>query len=224
MCGGPSRQEVDIQKKQADYYDVMTQQAKEVFGEANQVFKDLQSAFAPIVAAGPNQEGFSPEEKTAMMTEATEGTAQTYNKAAKALGQQVASEGGGNAYIPNGANEQLKEELLNSAAANESANKNAIIQKDYDIGRANFMQAAGVLGGATGTFNPATGMSGEATNAGGAAAKTAEDITQANNSWMNMVGGVLGGIGGAVVSGGMSNLGRGAGFFGGNAPAPSGGH
>lgn len=221
MCGASSQQK-QMFNAQSAFYTTMTNEAQTVFGEASKVFQDLQNAFAPIVAAGPNQEGYSPEEKTAMMTEATEGTANTYNKAAKALGEQIASEGGGNAYIPNGANEQLKEQVLTSAAANESAIKNNIIQKDYDVGRQNFMAAAGVLGGATGVYNPATGVAGAANSAGSAASETANQIAQADNSWMTAVGGALGGIGGAVVSGGMSNLGKGVGFFGGNAPSPGG--
>lgn len=220
MCGGPSRQQVETFNAQMDFYNTMTTQARTVFGNALSVFDALNRAFAPIVAAGPNQEGFSPEEKTALMTQATEGTGQTYAHAAKALGEQVASQGGGNLYIPSGANDQLKEELLSSAAANEAAQKTSIIAKDYDIGRQNFYSAAGILGGATGTYNPATGMATSATGAGSAASQTANEITQANNSWMNMVGSVLGGIGGSVVSGGMSNLGSGVGFFGQNAPAP----
>lgn len=221
MCCGASSQMKQIGSEQSSFFQQLTQQAGSVFGKASGVFNDLVKTFTPVVAAGPNQEGFSGAEKTAMFTMANEGTAQTYNKASAALEKGLAARGGGNAYIPSGADDQLRETLASSAAAQESNAKNQIVQEDYATGRDNWLKAAAGLSGATNVFNPVTGMNDSATSAGNAAEKTENEIQQADNSWVGAVTGMAGGILGSVATGGMKNLGAGVGFFGQNAPAPT---
>lgn len=214
MCGATSLMKT-IGGEQSQFFTTLMQQAQTVFGNASSVFQDLKNTFSPILAAGPNQEGFSGAEKTALNSQVTEGTANTYAKASTALSEQQAAKGGGNSSIPSGADQQQKEQLAASAAASESGQKLAVEQADYEQGRQNWVTAAQGLSGATSVFNPATGAAGAATQGGGAAASTANDISQADNSWANAAFGALGQVGGAVVSGGMSNLGKGKGFFGG---------
>jgi hypothetical protein len=209
MCGA-SKQQTQIEQAQANFYNVMTQQAQAVFGQASAIFKDLQAAFAPIVAAGPNQEGFSAAEKQNMDNEIINGTGQAYNKAANAVNAQIASEGGGDTAIINGQDNAIRAGLASSAASQEASEREQVVAADYATGRQNFFNAAGVLSGATGVFNPATGMANAATSAGSAAANTADQIAQENNSWVNATIGALGGVAGAAMTGGM-NLGKGGG-------------
>ena len=62
MCGASSQQK-QIEQAQSNYYNTLTQQANQIFGYASSIFNELQSTFAPILAKGPNQEGFSDAEK-----------------------------------------------------------------------------------------------------------------------------------------------------------------
>lgn len=197
MCGASSQQ-TQIEASQQKYYDTMTQEAQQVFGESTSLFKDLTAAFEPILAAGPNQEGFSAAEKAALNTQATEGVAQNYQSAAKAIAEQQAAEGGGNEFVPSGQNAEIKAEVAMSAAQQESAEQTNITEADYATGRSNFLTAAQELSSAAGVFNPATGISGAATSSGEAASKTASDIATANNSWLNAAIGAVGGVAGAV--------------------------
>jgi hypothetical protein len=218
MCGASSQQ-TQIEAQQAQYYSVLTQQAQQEFGQASKVFNDLYTAMAPIVAAGPNQQGFSAPELSSLNESAITGTSQAYTNAAQAVRQQQAA-AGGREFIPSGATMQQNEIVAAQAAGQESSELNQIQQANYATGRQNYFTAAGDLAASTGTYNPATGAAGAANQSGEAAATTANQIAQENNSWMQAVSGALGGIAGGVVSGGMSNLGKGVGFFGGNAPPP----
>jgi hypothetical protein len=99
----------------------------------------------------------------------------------------------------------LNQQLASSAAGALSSEQLGITQANYAQGRANFGEAASALGGTAGLLNP-EGMAGQATSAGNAAANTANQIAQENNSWMGAVGGVLGGISGSTSSGASFGL------------------
>lgn len=210
MCGA-TKQQKDIASQQSSFFTTMTQQAQQVFGAASGVFKDLVNTFAPVVAAGPNQEGFSGAEKTAMTTVARDSTANAYKNADKALESQIAARGGGNQYIPSGADDQMREQLAAAAAESQSNKELNITQEDYAQGRQNWAEATRGLAGAPGVFGTATGAGSAATGAGGAAEQGANDVAMADNSWVNATIGAIGGVAGAAASGGMSHLGHGGG-------------
>lgn len=198
MCGAPSGLK-NAAANMSDFFGTMVNQAKTVFGATSGVFKDLYNTFAPTVAAGPNQEGFSQAEKTAMETQVTEGTGAAYEHAAKALGEKQAAAGGGNVYIPKGQDEQMQEEVATKAAEQESQQRLGITEQNYAVGRQNYDFAAQALAGAPSVFNPATSAGGAATGAGEGAVGAENDVAQADNSFTNaLVGGVMGVAGAAA--------------------------
>lgn len=214
MCGASSEQK-DTYKQQSQLFGQMKDQATQVFGKSTNVFTDLFDAFSPVVAAGPNQEGFSAAEKSALQSQAITQTGVSYENARKAVGERIAAQGGGNMALPSGASIGAEVELANAGAAQTAGQLGEIERADYATGRDNFFKASQGLNGSTEVFNPSTGAGNAATGAGSAAASTANEISQANNSWMTAVSGALGGVAGAVATGGMSNLGKGLTFFGG---------
>jgi hypothetical protein len=216
MCGADKSQK-QIEQQQQQNFQTLTNQAQQIFGNSSQIFKDLTSSFSPIVAAGPGQSGFTPAELATLQSQAITRSGIAYRNAAQAAGSNAAGFAGGNTFLPSGATAQMQANIA-EAGAGETANELANIDiQNAQLGRENWLQAAGVLGGATNVFNPSTSASGQATGAGEAAANTANQIAQANNSWMNALGGAIGQIGGAAVTGGLSKLGSG----GGAQPAPS---
>lgn len=190
MCGASNEQK-DIEHSQAAFYDELTKEYSTVFGKNQDILASLTKAFQPILDAGINQRGFSDEERQNLNSQAVTGTGQNYAKASAALGSIQGAEGGGTAYIPSGAKHQQQAQLAESAAANESNIQSNIVAADYATGRQNYFQAAGALGGVAGELNP-VGYANAATGAGNAAANTANQITEAGNSWMSLVGGALG--------------------------------
>ena len=193
MCGASSQQK-QIEASQADFYNTLTSQYKTLFGESQGILGELTKSFEPILKAGINQEGFSAAELNNLNSQAVTGTGANYAKAADALSKEQAASGGGNTYIPTGAKMQQQEQLASSAAANESNIESNIVAQNYATGRQNYLTAAEGLGGVANAYNP-TGAANAATGAGSAAATTANEITQANNSWMQLVGAGLGAAG-----------------------------
>ena len=101
----------------------------------------MSSVLDPILKAGPNQEGFSTAEENTLNSQAVEGTAENYAGAAKAVNEEMAGEGGGNAPITTGGQTQLKEEVAQSAANTESGQETQIQEQNYQTGRENFLNA-----------------------------------------------------------------------------------
>jgi hypothetical protein len=204
-----------VQADQLALTNQVMAQNSSVFGESQGILNSLNAAYQPILDQGPNQKGFSDAENTSLNTEATEGTAQNYANAQKALNDDTAAEGGGNTFEPSGAAAVNRQALAATAAGSESSEQQQILQANYAQGRANFSNAAGVLGQTASTLNP-VGTAGTAVNAGTAAANTI--ASQSNSVWTSVLG-ALGGIAGSAVGGLTSNLGGGSSGGGGAVPS-----
>ena len=217
LCGASSGQTA-VGNTQTSAYTQMTQQAQQVFGNSSTVFNDIVNTFAPTVAAGPDQQGFSAGEVSALKSQAITQTGNAYNNAKYAVGNAQAANGGGNvADVSGGSNTATDLSVANSAAANTASELNTIDLNNYQQGNANYNTAVAGLENAPNVFNASTSAENAATGAGTAAANTQNQIATQNNSWVQSVTGALGGIAGDTVTGGMANLGKGVGFFGGNA-------
>jgi hypothetical protein len=198
MCGASSEQK-QLEKEQADFYAQTTAQAAEVFGKANAVFGEITAATAPIVAAGPSQEGYSAEEKQVLNSQAISSTAGSYDNLSKALNAKIAANGGGSS-VSSGAELQQREQLGVSAANQLSNQELGITSASYDQGNKNYNSALTALELAPGVFNTTANVNNAATGAGSAASTSANNITNANNSWVSSVTGALGGIAGNAIT------------------------
>jgi hypothetical protein len=198
MCGATGAQsqlqQEDLQTLQ-EYNSMMQEQ----YANQGAIYAKVSSVLDPILEAGPGQQGFSGAEENDLNAQAVAGTAQNYNAAAKAVGEETAAEGGGNSLIGSGAAEQLKQEVANSAAQTESNEETQIQEQDYLTGRENFQTAEeGEMAIAAGE-NP-LGYASAATNESNATANVAGEIATENNSWYSAALGAAGSIGSAVAS------------------------
>ena len=198
MCGASSEQK-ELEKEQAAFYAQTTAQAAEVFGKANTVFGEISAATAPIVAAGPSQEGYSAEEKQVLNSKAISSTASSYDNLSKALNAKIAANGGGSS-VSSGAELQQREQLGVSAANQLSNQELGITSASYDQGNKNYNTALTSLEGAPGVFNTTANVNNAATGAGSAASTSANNIANADNSWVSSVTGALGGMGSAAIT------------------------
>lgn len=197
MCG-PSASQTTVQADQIDLTNQVMQQNQQVYRESQGILQSLNSAFAPILAAGPNQTGFSQAEDTNLNTEATDQTAKNFSNAQRTLQENQAAQGGGNSFEPGGVQQSENESLAATAEGVQSNEQQQILQANYAQGRQNFNTAAGVLGNEASTLNP-VGTATAATGAGSAAAKTANTIQEQSNSAWNAAIGALGSVAGAAV-------------------------
>lgn len=171
----------------------------EEYANQQAIYGPMTQQFESIFNQGPSQAGFSTAETNSLNTEAIQGTAQNYKQAATALNENLASEGGGSNPLPSGAQTQLKEENATSAAGEESAEENKILQSDYQQGENNYQNAAtGLLSIATGE-NP-LGYENAESNEGNTANTEANAVASEENSWVNAAIGSAGAIGAAALN------------------------
>jgi hypothetical protein len=199
MCGA-APQQTQIEQQQQQFMSEAMQEQQTSWGQDQDILAQMRSVYAPIFAKGPDQEGFSPEEKANLNTQVTDQTAQNYGQAAQAVGEQLAAQGGGNIAIPSGATATIKGELASSAASQEASQRLGITQSSYTQGYQNWLNAAQGMNTTAQMVSPVS-FSGAATSAGGAAASTANQIAQENNSWINAAIGAAGEIGGMALGG-----------------------
>jgi hypothetical protein len=197
---GPSSTQLQLQQEQVSFYQQATEESEATFGEQQDLLKQMEAVYDPILAKGPTQPGFSGAEDEALNAQATQGTATAYSQAARAVGEQTAAEGGGNNPLPSGGETQLKEEVAESAAGQEASEKEQILQADYAQGYSEFENAGSSLAVASGELNPANYET-AATGAGSAAETTAAAINQEENSWEAPVLGAVGAAAGGYLEG-----------------------
>jgi hypothetical protein len=204
MCGTTPQQVAD-EKAQKTLMTTLADQAKQEFGSASSVFHDLYNTFAPTLAAGPNQTGFSAPEKSALDSGAITNTGQAYRNASTAVREANAAVGGGNIALPSGAEVGRNISIAEQGASRTADALNQIDQTNYEVGRQNYDKAVAGLESAPSVFGTSNQGGSVGVSAGSAAANTANEIATADNSWVSAVTGALGGVAGAAVSGGMKS-------------------
>ena len=189
MCGASSQQN-QLASEQAAFYQQATAEATQTFQEQQGILKQMQSVYSPILAKGPNQQGFSAGERENLNAQAVQGTAQNFAAASRALGNKQAAQGGGNMTMPSGAQGEQQAQLAAAGAAQESGEESQINQADWQTGRQEFDQATSAMENTAGQYN-ATGFENAATGAGSAANTTMNDISQENTAAFSAVTGAV---------------------------------
>jgi hypothetical protein len=202
MCGSTGAQNT-LQQEQLDAYQQAQQMTAEMYADQKAIYAPMEKQFQSIFDMGPSREGFSDQERNTLNAQAVAGTATNYGAAAKAVGEDLAAEGGGNADITTGGQQQLKEEVAASAAGQESQQETQITEADYNQGYQQWLNAGQGLETIAAGQNP-IGYENAATGSGSAAGTTANEIAQEDNSWINAAIGAAGAIGGGIATGGTS--------------------
>lgn len=196
LCKGATPQQSSLADSQTAFYNTMTADYSQQFANQNAILSTLSSALNPIIAAGPNQYGYSDAETNVLNAQALQGTGLEYAKASEALGATQASLGGGNTLLPSGVASQQKQQLASAAANQASSELLGIKQAGYQQGYNTYEAALGQLGGVAGMYNP-TGYSGAATGAGSSAGTTMNQIAQENQA-ADPFNAIMGAAGGAA--------------------------
>ena len=218
MCGPSGGEQAaanamkQTSQEQNQAYQQARSQAQSIFGSSSQVFNQLTSAFSPILAAGPGQSGYTAGELQNLNSQAVTSTGQAYRNAAQAAEERGAAAGGGNTLLPSGATAAVQGNIA-AQGASQTANELSQIQtNNANIGRQNWLSAAGVLSGAPNVFSPATSALGTSTGVGQAAQSgnqqvfgNQQELAKENNWWQPLVGQALGGVL-DVATGGLSGL------------------
>ena len=208
LCKGASTQQTQEANSGQQFAQIVQQDFSQYFaGQAN-ILSSLNNTLSPIIAAGPNQFGFSQGETNTLNSQAIQGTGQQYNNASRALAANQAAQGGGNIALPSGANAAQQAGLAAAEANQASSQLLGIQEQGYATGRQNFNNAVGQEGAVAGMYNPSS-IAGQANTAGSNAFSAATTVQKMNNEAQNQlwstIGGIAGGIGGAIL--GMPGIG-----------------
>lgn len=218
LCKGASGEQKDLQQQQADFSKQLMGMYQQQFGNQQAVFNAIKSVYDPILKAGASQYGFSSAEDAALRTQASEGTAQSYQQASSAAAERAAASGGGNTLLPSGVQAQVQGQLAGAAAESESGKQLDITRAGYDVGRQQFNQATNVEMGVAAGYNP-LGYAGAAQSSSSAAFNEAtkiQEMNQAASPW-GTIGGLIGGAAGSFLGPMGASIGKNIGGMIGNA-------
>ena len=206
LCKGATAQQSSLADSQQAFYNTMTQDYKQQFANQNAILGTLTNTLSPIIAAGPNQFGFSTAETNNLNSQAIQGTGQAYNNSQKALASQQAAQGGGNSLLPSGVAAAQQANLASAGANQASSQLLGIQQAGYQQGAQQYQSAIGQLGGVAGMYN-ANGVASSANSSAGEADSEANAVQAANQQvWNNISGVISGGLGaaGSIIGGGLA--------------------
>lgn len=180
------------EQAQQDFYKTLTSNYNSDFGQFEGLTKGLQAKLQPIIDAGPGQYGFDATEDAALRGAATNSDAAAAQNAQEATNRQITAQNGGADLMPSGAQEELREQGNVTAAQKLASDQNTITAEGYQTGQQNYQNAlSGEMSIAR--LEDPNSWAGSATSGGNAATNATNTAIQADNGWMNMVGGALGG-------------------------------
>jgi hypothetical protein len=191
---GPSSQEQQLEAQQASMAQLLQQDYTSRFAQQTEALKNLNTALSPMIAAGPNQQGFSPAELAARTTNAIDTTAGNFRNAKQEAQTTLAGQGGGGTSgLASGIDKQIEGSIASEGAGQLSQEENEIARENYATGRQNFWQAETGGMALSGQYNP-LGFSSAESGANTGAFQEAETINQQNSQgWADIGGAILGG-------------------------------
>jgi hypothetical protein len=188
------------QAAQTQFYQDLSANYNTDFGQFEGAMTTFQSLVQPIVNAGPGQYGFDPTEDAAIRGSSINADAAAAANSEQAANEQITASNGGAAVTPTGAQEELKEQGDVAAAQKVATDQNTITQAGYQAGQQNYDTALTAEQNALGLMNP-NNFASSATSSGNAATgavNAATNAAEASDSWTQIVGGALGGVGTAL--------------------------
>ena len=206
MCGPSSAQE-SLAGQEQTFASILQSNFNARFADQTQTLQELNQSLSPIVAGGINQQGFSPQELAALNTQAINATGAANRNAlqAAALTPAFRSDTG----LESGVAAPIRGGIAATEAGNLANQELGITEKNYDVGRQNYLGAVGALQALSNAYAPNAGaVTGQLGQAFGSAT---EVQNMKNQEAASIVGGITGlasnlipGIGGAfkALSGG----------------------
>jgi hypothetical protein len=137
-----------------------------VFGKNMGILDTIMGPIKSIISKGASQFGLSPAEEAAERTMAMDSTAAAGKQISQAVNDAEAAKGGGNAYLPKGADAAIEEDIAARTAEQNVQEQLGITTRGYQIGRENFWDATKVAMKAPGALETPALAFGEAALSG----------------------------------------------------------
>jgi len=143
MCG-PTSSEKLLEGQSQSFSSMLQGNYSTLFGNQLDVLGAINKSLSPILAAGPNQQGFSAQELAALNTQAINSAGAAARNASQAVGNFGAGQGaGGSTGIVSGVQKQLQSSVASSSANQLATTQDQITQANYNQGSANYWRAQG---------------------------------------------------------------------------------
>lgn len=154
MCGPSSQQQMLAGQSQSMASEFQANFRKQ-FENQSSILASLNNALSPMVAAGPNQHGFSPDELAALNTKIINTGGAAARNAAQATGTALAGRGGGgDSGLESGVDQQIKATIASKAAGDIANAQNNVQLQDFETGRQNFFNAVSGQKALAGLYDP----------------------------------------------------------------------
>lgn len=214
---GPSASEQTIAGAQSSLALSMQSDFQTRFAKQSTLLDNLNASLTPVIAAGPEQQGFSPEELAARNTQAINAAGAANRNAVQSASNSMAGRGqsrgapgvgGGDSGLQSGIESAIRGGIA-SSSANQLANaQNEITSENYAVGRSNYRTALAGSQALSGEYNP-QGFGGMAQSGLSTAFGEEDKINSENQAVGRDILGAVTGIGKAALgfaTGGISNL------------------
>lgn len=196
---GPSGGQKNALGSDAKFRQQLTETYSTDFADAKNLFDELHTSMEQIVAKGSSQEGFSAEEKAARTSQNLNQTAAENKHVQQLIGEKAAVTGAVPG-VESGVTQAVRAGAATQAENAMNTRGAKIIEEDYAVGRENYNRAvAGELALPGATMNPVTSSAGAVTGAAKVESEQANENAAASSSWMGLVGGLAGSLGGAAI-------------------------
>lgn len=179
MCG-PSAAELNLQASESQFMNTLQANYAQNFSNQQAVLSHLNSVLQPVVAAGPNQTGYSPQELAALNAQAIDTSSANYANEARALNTQLAGRNDEGNLPQSGVDQALKQRIASASANTLSNEELGITESDYATGRSNFNNAVSGEEALASQYNPVS-TGNLANNANTNAFSEANTINQQSN-------------------------------------------
>lgn len=157
-----------------------------------------------LTSMANNPTGFTAPTMAAATTSNIQNAAQTGQAATQAAQTNEAAHGGSG--LPSGVNAQISGQINSAVANNLSSNQNQLQIANGELQNQNQWSALSGLQGVSNADNP-LGFAGASTGAAGNIAAMSQAYTASDQSQLeSTLGGIIGGVGGAFATGGLSTL------------------
>ena len=151
MCG-PSAQENTAQAAESSFQNQLMGSYATNFANQQQVLSELNAASAPIIAAGPNQQGMNAAELANLNTTAINQAGAANRNAVQAIQSRVGA--GSPSGLPTGVDEQLLTSVESQQAGNLANAELGIQNENYQLGREQYGAAIAGANALASLYNP----------------------------------------------------------------------
>ena len=201
---GPSNAEKNLQSSSSNFATQLQSNYSQLFGQQQGVMSAINKSISPTLAAGPSQNGFSPQENANLTTQAINSSGAASRAAQQSIANYGAGQGsGGSSGLTSGITKQLQASAASQAAGNLTNQTTQIGLANEAQGNANYRTALGASEALAQGYSPNASASG-AIGENQASFQQADTIQQQQQQEAQAIAGAVGSIGMAAFTGGAS--------------------